>query len=89
MARTLLALCGLSSAVVLGCRGDWVLAVMVAAIALAPAVRWVRGEMASTAAMLREHPQMMAGRHRKHRKRRSLRDAVMAALRTAARIPLP
>ena len=86
MKRTLLAVCGLSSAVVLGCRGDWVLAVLVAAIALAPAVRWVRAELAATAGMLREHPQLVPGRHRR---RRSLRDAAMAALTAAARVPLP
>ena len=81
MKRALLAFAGTGSAVVLGWRGDWVLAVLVAAITLAPAVRWVRGELAATAAMLREHPELMTGRHRKPR---SLRVAVMAALTAAA-----
>ena len=86
MKRVLLAVCGLSSAVVLACEGDWTVAVVVAVIVLAPAVWWVRGELAATAGMLRDHPQLVTGRHRR---RRSLRDAVMAALTAAARVPLP
>ena len=71
MTRALLAFSGIGAAGALGYRGDWTLAVMVAAVALAPAVRWVRGDLAATAAMLREHPELMTGRHRKPRSRKT------------------
>ena len=73
-------------AVVLAYRGDWAAFILAAAVVLLPAVWWVRAELAAGRAWLREHPELVAGRHRK---RRSLRDAVMAALTAAARIPLP
>ena len=71
MTRALLAFSGIGAAGALGYRGDWTMAVLVAAIALTPAVRRVRGELATTAAMLREHPELMTGRHRKPRSRKT------------------
>ncbi len=84
MARTLLAFGGLSSAVVLACAGDWVLAVMVAAVVLAPAVWWVRGQLLATRDLMCGQP--VPGRHR--RRHRPL-DGAMAALTKVARAPLP
>ena len=77
MARTLLALAGLSSAFVLGCGGYWAVAAVVVVVAWLPAVWWVRSELLATRAMMRG-----LGRHRK---RHGPLDAAMAALTAAAR----
>ena len=86
MVRMWLAFAGVGCAGALAYRGDWAAFILAAAVVLLPAVWWVRGELAAGRAWLREHPELVAGRHRK---RRSLRDAVMAALTAAARVPLP
>ena len=74
------------SAVALGVRGDWAAAFLAAACVLVPVAVWVGGELATTRAALRESVQPAAGRHRR---RRGLRDAFLAAVRAAARMPLP
>jgi hypothetical protein len=62
-----------------GYRGDWRLAALAAALVAVPVAWRVRGELAATRVMLGG-----GGRHRGH----GLRN-VGAALRAAARIPLP
>ncbi len=79
MVCALLAFGGLSSAGALGYQGDWMLAIMVAAVVLLPAVWWVRGELLATRAM-------MCGQGR-HRRRHGALDAAMAALTAVAKAP--
>ena len=71
----------LGSAPVLACSGDWRAAGLAVVVALLPVAWWVCGELAATKAL-------MQGVSR-HRRRRGSRDAAVAALRAAARIPLP
>ena len=74
------------SAVALGWRGDWAAAFVAAACVLVPVAAWVGGEFATTRAALRESVQPAAGRHRR---RRGVRDALVAAITAAAKVPLP
>jgi hypothetical protein len=77
--RFWLAFGGIGCAGAFGYLGEWE-AVAVATVAgLLPVAWWVRGELAATRVMLGG-----SGRHRGH----GLRNAA-AALRAAARIPLP
>ena len=74
------------SAVAFGVRGYWAAAFLAAACVLVPVAVWVGGELATTRAVLRESMQPAAGRHRR---RRGVRDALVAAVTAAARVPLP
>jgi hypothetical protein len=51
--RTWLRFAVLGSAVAFGYRGDWVMAAALITVLLAPAVRWVRDELAATRTTLR------------------------------------
>ena len=73
------------TAIALGCRGDWAAAFLAAACVLVPVAVWVGGELATTRAALRESVQPAAGRHRR---RRGLREVVVAAITAVARMPL-
>lgn len=86
MVRMCLAFAGIGSAAVLAYRGYWPALVLAVAIVLLPLARWVRGEFAGGKAWLREHPEAASGRHRK---RRSLRDAVVYWATRAAQVHLP
>jgi hypothetical protein len=58
--RTWLTFTAFGSAVAFAYRGDWALAAALAVLLLAPALRWVRDEMAATRTALRALDDMVA-----------------------------
>jgi hypothetical protein len=57
--RTWLAFAVLGSAVAFAYRGDWALAAALIVVLLAPAIRWVRDELAATRTTLRALNEMV------------------------------
>ena len=58
--RTWLGFVAFGSAVAFAYRGDWALAAALIIVLLAPAARWVRGELAATRITLRALDKMVA-----------------------------